>query len=100
MPYREVLDNMGIDIDSSLCPRCGTEVEYSEHTLVTCACANSLWKEALKWWNVRNVLLNSVEQNLNLEDTFCDGLQLGRNQISNLVVLSLSHVETSKSNSI
>ena len=36
LPTREALDKLRIDIDSLLCPRCGTEVETVNHALFTC----------------------------------------------------------------
>lgn len=57
IPSRTILDNMGIDLDSVLCPRCKEYPESVDHALVSCPEVNSLWKAVGKWWkkNLENV---------------------------------------------
>ena len=43
IPCRDNLDRMGIDLNSTLCPRCGDEVETIDHALVTCPEVKRLW---------------------------------------------------------
>ena len=36
LPSRSYLDKIGIDLDSSLCPRCESEMESVNHALFSC----------------------------------------------------------------
>lgn len=36
LPCRSVLDSMGIDLNSTLCPRCGNDIETIDHALTNC----------------------------------------------------------------
>ena len=44
LPSREMLDKMGIELNSTLCPRCSSEVETVNHAIVTCEEVNKIWK--------------------------------------------------------
>ncbi|KAJ9560470.1 hypothetical protein OSB04_005630, partial [Centaurea solstitialis] len=44
IPTRSVLDKMGIDLDSFLCPRCGEQIEDLEHALFKCEKVKPLWE--------------------------------------------------------
>ncbi|KAJ9542299.1 hypothetical protein OSB04_028805 [Centaurea solstitialis] len=52
IPTRSVLDKLGIDLDSCLCPRCGKEIETIEHAVFTCEKVAPLWEQVGRWWNV------------------------------------------------
>ena len=49
---RDVLNNMGIDVDSLLCPRCNNEVETIEHALFRCEEVRRLWSLLARWWDM------------------------------------------------
>ena len=53
IPCREILDRMGIDLNSLLCPRCGEVVESIDHALVTCSEVIKIWELVGKWWKKR-----------------------------------------------
>ncbi|KAJ9535918.1 hypothetical protein OSB04_un000917 [Centaurea solstitialis] len=44
LPTCVVLDKMGVDLDSHLCPRCGEEVESIPHAFFTCDKMKLLWE--------------------------------------------------------
>lgn len=52
IPCRAVLDKMGLDINSTLCPRSEKEVESVEHALVQCEEVNKMWQEVARWWSI------------------------------------------------
>lgn len=52
LPSRTVLDRMGLDISSILCPRCGKERESIDHALVSCEEVYKLWKGIARWWKI------------------------------------------------
>ncbi|KAJ9565161.1 hypothetical protein OSB04_001127 [Centaurea solstitialis] len=62
IPTRVALDNMGIDLDLCLCPRCGLEVEDLDHTLLKCGEVKLLWSRVGKWWNKSLTGIDSVAQ--------------------------------------
>lgn len=56
IPCRMVLDRMGLDLDSELCPRCGETTETVDHALVSCsevkkglAINRTMVAEGFKW---------------------------------------------------
>ncbi|KAJ9536243.1 hypothetical protein OSB04_un000576 [Centaurea solstitialis] len=53
LPTRVVLDNLGVDLDSTLCPRCGDAREDLDHALFNCGVVKALWSRVGKWWNKR-----------------------------------------------
>ncbi|GJX63103.1 RNA-directed DNA polymerase, eukaryota, reverse transcriptase zinc-binding domain protein [Tanacetum coccineum] len=66
LPTRVNLDNRGIDLDSIRCPVCDNDLETEEHILVKCDIAKSVWNDVLKWWNIRNVQLETLNDLLSL----------------------------------
>lgn len=60
IPTRAVLDVMGIEMDSTLCPRCGETVETVDHALVNCDEVKKLWQATGRWWNLNLDLINSL----------------------------------------
>lgn len=52
IPTRMVLDHMGIDLDSILCPCCQDAIETVEHCLIRCKWAEDGWVKIFKWWNL------------------------------------------------
>ena len=71
LPSRSVLDKIGVDLDSSLCLRCGEGVETVEHALVTCEEIKTLWRMVGRWWGV------DVENSTTLHDLLEAGKQRG-----------------------
>lgn len=43
-PVRMVLDDMGLDLHSSLCPRCQESIETINHALINCGDVKKLWE--------------------------------------------------------
>lgn len=52
IPCRAVLDKMGLDLDSTLCPRCLKEVETVNHALFRCEEVYKIWQAVARWWNM------------------------------------------------
>nr|GEU40874.1 RNA-directed DNA polymerase, eukaryota, reverse transcriptase zinc-binding domain protein [Tanacetum cinerariifolium] len=69
IPVRVVLDNMGIDLHSVLCPCCEESIESSVHCSVLCLKVKPIWDRVLQWWDVGMRNLLSVEDVLNLAQT-------------------------------
>ncbi|KAJ9538060.1 hypothetical protein OSB04_030793 [Centaurea solstitialis] len=61
IPTREVLNNMGIDLDSVLCRRCGEAIENRDHALIGCLEVRGLWKRVERWWNKNLDGVNSLD---------------------------------------
>ena len=62
LPTRVVLDKIGVDVDSLLCPRCGRELETVDHALVSCVVVKKLWGLIGRWWKVDVDSANSWEE--------------------------------------
>lgn len=67
IPSRTILDKMGIDLDSVLCPRCKENPETLDHALVNCPEVKNLWKAVGKWWNKNLGDIQSIEDLLQEE---------------------------------
>ncbi|GKA92822.1 RNA-directed DNA polymerase, eukaryota, reverse transcriptase zinc-binding domain protein [Tanacetum coccineum] len=52
LPTRVNLDRKGIDVDSTLCPICGDDVETINHLFFTCEMARVLWANLACWWDL------------------------------------------------
>ena len=61
LPSRLVLDKIGIDLDSILCPRCDREVESIDHALFFCEKVKLLWNRIGRWWEIEVFPVNSME---------------------------------------
>ena len=59
LPTREALDKLGIELDTTLCPRCGKEVETVNHALFACDKLRNLWRLVGRWWKIEVEPLNS-----------------------------------------
>lgn len=70
LPVRFILDKLGIDMHSTLCPSCDDEVESIDHCFVKCKYAKLVWDKVYNWWGKGNVLANNVNEML---DTSIDG---------------------------
>ncbi|GKC14123.1 RNA-directed DNA polymerase, eukaryota, reverse transcriptase zinc-binding domain protein [Tanacetum coccineum] len=66
IPVRVVLDNMGIDLHSVLCPCCEESIESLDHCFVLCPKVKPIWDRVLQWWDVGMRNLFSGEDVLNL----------------------------------
>ena len=62
IPTKEVLDKMGIDLNSVLCPRCSREIETINHALFRCEEVSKMWQLVDKWWKVDLSHIGSVEE--------------------------------------
>ncbi|KAJ9564748.1 hypothetical protein OSB04_000714 [Centaurea solstitialis] len=61
IPARVELAKKGIDLDSTLCPRCSCEEESVDHALVNCTKVKSLWSLIGRWWKLDIEACNSLE---------------------------------------
>lgn len=52
MPVRVVLDHMGIDLDSLLCPCCQDVIETVDHCFCRCKWVEASWNKIFNWWLV------------------------------------------------
>ncbi|KAJ9556730.1 LOW QUALITY PROTEIN: hypothetical protein OSB04_011344 [Centaurea solstitialis] len=64
-------DNIGVDLDSTLCPRCGCEVESTKHALLECKHLTLLWQQIGSWWNINMASITSLVDFI-IEDIFLD----------------------------
>ncbi|KAJ9564272.1 hypothetical protein OSB04_000238 [Centaurea solstitialis] len=62
LPTRESLNGKGIDLHSTLCPRCGAEVESLDHALLNCTAVKEIWRYVGRWWNKNVVGMGSIQQ--------------------------------------
>ncbi|KAJ9567392.1 LOW QUALITY PROTEIN: hypothetical protein OSB04_003358, partial [Centaurea solstitialis] len=62
LPVREELAKRGIDLHSTLCPRCDDEVETVPHALIRCREVKTLWRLVEKWWKIDISGCNSLEE--------------------------------------
>ena len=51
VPCRAILDKMGLDLHSTLCPRCSKEVESIDHAFFHCEEVSRIWRGVARWWN-------------------------------------------------
>ena len=56
-----VLDKIGIDLDSTLCPRCECEVETANHALFKCEKVKNLWQLVGRCWMIDLTYFNSFD---------------------------------------
>ncbi|GJR77459.1 RNA-directed DNA polymerase, eukaryota, reverse transcriptase zinc-binding domain protein [Tanacetum coccineum] len=66
IPIRVVLDNVGIDLHSVLCPCCEESIESLDHCFVLYPKVKPIWDRVLRWWDVGMQNLFSDEDVLNL----------------------------------
>ena len=52
IPVRSLLDHIGIDLHSTLCPYCENAVETIDHIMITCSFACGVWSKIFMWWNL------------------------------------------------
>ncbi|GJR51810.1 RNA-directed DNA polymerase, eukaryota, reverse transcriptase zinc-binding domain protein [Tanacetum coccineum] len=52
LPTRVNLDRKGIDVDSTMGPICGDDVETINHLFFTCEIARVLWANLACWWDL------------------------------------------------
>ena len=67
IPCTSILDHMGIDLDSVLCPCCGEVAESLEHALISCSEVKKLWTAIRKWWR------KNPENSDSVRDLLCKG---------------------------
>ncbi|GJU88366.1 RNA-directed DNA polymerase, eukaryota, reverse transcriptase zinc-binding domain protein [Tanacetum coccineum] len=67
-PVRTILDDIGIDLHTLLCPSCNDVVESLDHCFVLCPKVQLLWKRVFEWWALENIDVFSVQDVLNLTD--------------------------------
>ncbi|GJW81895.1 putative retrotransposon protein, partial [Tanacetum coccineum] len=52
IPVRSILDHIGIDLDSTLCPCCENVVETIDHIMVRCPLVSAVWSKIFLWWGI------------------------------------------------
>ncbi|GJU29316.1 peroxidase 64 [Tanacetum coccineum] len=52
IPVRSILDHIGIDLDSTLCPCCENAVETIDHIMVRCPLVSGVWSKNFLWWGI------------------------------------------------
>ncbi|GJV17568.1 RNA-directed DNA polymerase, eukaryota, reverse transcriptase zinc-binding domain protein [Tanacetum coccineum] len=67
-PVHTILNDIGIDLHTLLCPSCNDVVEPLDHCLVLCPKVQLLWKRVFEWWALENIDVFSVQDVLNLTD--------------------------------
>ncbi|KAL4558890.1 hypothetical protein LXL04_037094 [Taraxacum kok-saghyz] len=60
IPVSEVLDKMGIDLPSTLCPFCKSDIESAQHLFLKCPWSYELWTRLNLWWGYE-VWTNEIE---------------------------------------
>ncbi|GJZ93878.1 RNA-directed DNA polymerase, eukaryota, partial [Tanacetum coccineum] len=61
LPTRLNISRRGMDIDSILCPSCGTGVEPTSHVFFTCNLAKEVLVKIANWWDVNYMDISSYE---------------------------------------
>lgn len=62
LPCRMVLDKMGIDLDTVLCPRCGETAETLDHALIGCSKVKLMWLLVGRWWRKNLDGMSTIQQ--------------------------------------
>ncbi|KAJ9542129.1 LOW QUALITY PROTEIN: hypothetical protein OSB04_028635, partial [Centaurea solstitialis] len=63
------INSLGVDLHSTLCPRCDDTIETNGHALLSCEDVRELWKEMFKWWGCELGNINSAEELLSFQDS-------------------------------
>ena len=66
IPVRTLLDHIGVDLHSTLCPQCEEAVETIDHSMVRCKFLSMVWSSICAWWNIGSFVGSSVDDVLNL----------------------------------
>ncbi|GJR97831.1 RNA-directed DNA polymerase, eukaryota, reverse transcriptase zinc-binding domain protein [Tanacetum coccineum] len=66
IPVRTLLDNIGMDLHSTLCPHCEEAIEIIDHSMVRCKIVCLVWSNICAWWNIGSFVASSVQDVLNL----------------------------------
>ncbi|GJX02450.1 putative RNA-directed DNA polymerase, eukaryota, reverse transcriptase zinc-binding domain protein [Tanacetum coccineum] len=66
IPVRTLLDNIGMDLHSTLCPHCEEAIETIDHSMVRCKIVCLVWSSMCAWWNIGSFVASSVQDVLNL----------------------------------
>ncbi|GJU24505.1 putative RNA-directed DNA polymerase, eukaryota, reverse transcriptase zinc-binding domain protein [Tanacetum coccineum] len=67
-PVRTILNDIGIDLHTLLCPSCNDVVESLDHCFVLCLKVQLLWKRVFEWWALENIDVFSIHDVLNITD--------------------------------
>ncbi|GJW62693.1 RNA-directed DNA polymerase, eukaryota [Tanacetum coccineum] len=62
LPTRLNLSLRGLDIESIICPLCGSYVESSSHLLFACSLVKSLAHKIMIWWDISLMDFGSYEE--------------------------------------
>ncbi|GJT14959.1 RNA-directed DNA polymerase, eukaryota [Tanacetum coccineum] len=62
LPTRLNISRRGMDIDSILCPMCGTVVESTRHLFFTCHISRDILQKISRWWDIEYTEIASYEE--------------------------------------
>ncbi|KAJ9536152.1 LOW QUALITY PROTEIN: hypothetical protein OSB04_un000670 [Centaurea solstitialis] len=83
-------DKFGVDLDSTLCLRCGCEVESTKHALLECKHLTLLWQQIGSWWNINMASITSLVDLFEKAKYCCNsGIGLKRRETTMSCVLYL-----------
>ncbi|GKD87411.1 RNA-directed DNA polymerase, eukaryota, reverse transcriptase zinc-binding domain protein [Tanacetum coccineum] len=66
IPVRTLLDNIGMDLHSTLCPHFEEAIEIIDHSMVRCKFVSLVWSSIYAWWNIGSFVGSCVQDVLNL----------------------------------
>ncbi|GJU06905.1 hypothetical protein Tco_1123335 [Tanacetum coccineum] len=94
IPVRTLIDNIGMDFHSTLCPHCEEAIETIDHSMVRCKIVSLVWSSICAWWNIGSFVGSSVQDVLNLAGFGSSKITfvLGSGDLD----FALSHMESSK----
>ena len=90
IPVNWKLDQLGIDMNSILCPRCETCIETMDHAIFECPQVKEIWTQTLNWWGIQS----DIRWDLNLvkdKDSSCWKIR-GREDIWKATVWCLANL--------
>lgn len=65
LPTRDNLIKLKVDLDSALCPVCGSDNESIQHMLFKCPIASEVWRFIERWWSFSIPGNRSLESMIN-----------------------------------
>nr|GEY38199.1 RNA-directed DNA polymerase, eukaryota, reverse transcriptase zinc-binding domain protein [Tanacetum cinerariifolium] len=61
LPVYTWLDRLGIDLNSTLCPHCGNDIETVDHCFLGCSRVIDSWGKLFKWWNMGSFNIGALQ---------------------------------------
>ncbi|GJT31903.1 RNA-directed DNA polymerase, eukaryota, reverse transcriptase zinc-binding domain protein [Tanacetum coccineum] len=66
LPTHINLDKRNVNLDSVRCPICDDALKTEQHVFVSCNLAGKIWKDILNWWNIKNSVVSTFDDAINL----------------------------------